>query len=113
MADLIDRLSGESEALPTPRPKLPVHQFIGGLRLYADGLVSRVEIVANWSLVGAEATQAGLVADVIDAEVGITNKLVYILRFEAIAMLIEDEADTLYRVAGVVDKTKVILHAGI
>lgn len=113
MADLIDRLSSESLDLPAPRPKLPAHQFIGGMRLYADGLVSRPEIVANWDLVGDEATQSSALADAIDVQAGITDKLNYILRFEAIAMLIEDGEDTIYHTAGAVDKAKVILHAGL
>lgn len=110
MADLIDRLSGES--LPS-RPKLPAHQFIGGLSLYAEGLVSRGELASNWDLQGAEATQAGLVADEIDLAIGLTNKINYVLRFDAIAMLIEDTADQIYHAGGIVDKAKVISHTGI
>ena len=114
MADLIDRLSGESEDLVPSRPKMPVHQFIGGFRLYADGgLVSRVEIASNWDLQGDEATQGSALADNVDAATGLTDKLNYILRVEAIAMLVEDREDTIYHVAGAVDKAKVILHLGL
>lgn len=111
MADLIDRLSGES--LPS-RPKLHGHQFIGGLRLYAEGLKSRGEIAANWDLQGDELTQANAIADIIDIQVGVTAKIIYVLRFESIALLIEDRSDTFYHDGGGnVDKTAVITDAGL
>ena len=110
MADLIDRLSGESEPA---RPKMPAHQFVSGLILYALGLVSRSELATNWDLQGDEATQASAVADAIDAEGGAVNKIVFVLRFDSIVLLVEDTEDLIYHTAGVVNKTKVIADSGI
>ena len=110
MSDLIDRLSGESRP---DRPKIHIHQFVGGLRLYAVGTMTRGEIATNWDLQGDEATQASDVADLVDAETGASNKIIYVLRFEAIIMLTEDDDDTFYHTAGAVNKTKVLADAGL
>lgn len=115
MADLIDRLSGESTDLPTPRPKLSNHQFIGGLRLYANGKISRADLAGNWDLQGSEATQAITIADAIDAAklVGLAETIELMAIVESVAMLIEDGADTIYHTAGSVNKAKVIVDLGL
>jgi len=91
MADLIDRISGQ-----TDRPKINLHRFIGAERLYAFGEWTRVEIAAEFDLQGDEATQAGQLADVIDDNVQPVNKALYILRVESVCMCIEDGNDGLY-----------------
>ena len=103
MADLIDRLSGET----TTRPKINLHRFMAAERLYAFGEWTRAQIATEFDLQGSEATQAGLLADKIDAAVGATNKTLYILRVESVLMCIEDHTDGLYHLAGVVNKAKV------
>ena len=104
MVDLIDRISGED----TTRPKLNLHRFMGGERLYAFGEWTRAQIAAEFELQGAEATQAGLLADKIDAQTGASNKALYVLRVESVCMCIEDKNDRLYHDAsGAVNKPKV------
>lgn len=102
MADLIDRLSGQ-----TTRPKLPVHQFIAGLRLYAAGKATKAEIAAAWDLQGDEATQATALANVIDGKTA-ANKVPYALLVDAVALLLEVSEDTIFHnVDGTINKAKV------
>lgn len=113
MADLIDRLSGESEEMIPERPKLPVHQLVGGFRLYAHNVLTRAEISTEFDLQGSEATQAGLIADTIDAETGVANKVAQVLKLEAIMFMVENSEDTLYHNEdGSVDKTRVQTDGG-
>jgi hypothetical protein len=63
MADLIDRISGADQT----RPKLNMHRFTGAWRLYALGEWTRPQLATEFDLQGAEATQAGQVADIIDS----------------------------------------------
>lgn len=110
MADLIDRIFLPLGAI---RPKIKVHQFVGTLRLYAHGILTRAEIATEFDLQGEESTQAGLVADSIDAEVGIPDKIAQVLRFEAIMFLTESRDDNLYHTEeGAADKTKIQTDAG-
>ena len=105
MADLIDRISGES--VPD-RPKINLHRFIAVERLYAFGEWTRAEIAAEFDLQGDEATQGAALADNIDAELKAVDKALYILRVESVCMCIEDGSDTLYHNPdGTVDKAKV------
>lgn len=113
MADLIDRLAFHEEL--TGRPKISVHQFIGYLTLYALGLRTRSEIATSWDLQGEEATQAGYLADQIDAASG-AEKQVIALKVDAIALLLEMR-DPSYVDTGqyppVIDKTAVKADLGI
>ena len=105
MADLIDRISGASE--PT-RPKINLHRFMALERLYALGEWTRAQIATELDLQGAEATQAGQLADQIDGQVQVSNKALYILRVESVCMCIEDHEDTFYHnTDGTVDKAQV------
>ena len=114
MADLIDRLSGASEELELPRPKLPAHQFMGGMRLYADGKATRVEIASNWDLQGEEATDAAAIADQIDGAGGTAATMRYVLSVEAVSFMLEDDDDTLYHNPdGTINKTKTRSDLGI
>jgi len=109
MADLIDRISGENVA----RPKILVVQFVGGFELYAMGLVTRQEVADDWDLQGDEQTQAIALADNLDAEAGINNKLIYLTKIHSISALIENDNDTMYHNPdGTVDKTRVIADMG-
>lgn len=105
MADLIDRISGAS--VPD-RPKLNLHRFMGAERLYAFGEWTRAQIAAEFDLQGDEATQGAALADNIDAQVGGSNKALYILRVESVCMCLEDGEDRLYHNQdGTVNKAKV------
>ena len=113
MADLIDRITFDEEV--TGRPKLNNHAFNGWLRLYAEGLRTRANIVTAWDLQGAEVTQAGLLADNIDAEATTVNKVRYVLLVDAVSMLL-DGHDPEYVTAGdppTVNKTLVKTDLGI
>lgn len=111
MADLIDRLSGDSEI--EGRSKIQVEQFCAGYLLYALGLKTRAEVAAEWGLLGDEVTQATALADNLDAEVGATAKLLYLERIRAIASLIELAGDQLYHNPdNSVDKAAVIADMG-
>ncbi len=113
MADLIDRLSGVAEDMDPARDKIPIHPFLGAMRGYAQGNVSRAEISTQYDLQGAEATQATAIADAIDAEVGVADKVVFVLGLEGIMFLVEDDEDTLYHAEdGSVDKTRVQADGG-
>lgn len=104
MADLVDRISGADEM----RPKINLHRFMGAERLYALGEWTRAQIATEFDLQGAEATQAGQLADKIDAETGAGNKTLYVLRVESVLMCAEDRDDRLYHdAAGAVSKAKV------
>jgi hypothetical protein len=105
MADLIDRISGES--LPD-RPKINLHRFMALERLYALGEWSRAQIAAEFDLQGDEATQGAALADNIDAQTGASDKALYILRVESVCMCIEDGDDTLYHAGGAVNKAQVL-----
>lgn len=111
MADLIDRLSGDSEFTVPPRPKINVHRFIGVERLYALGEWTRTEIATEFDFQGAETTQAVQLANIIDSFSGADgqfNKLVYIGRVEAVAYCLEDNEDRLYHNQdGTINKSKV------
>lgn len=107
MADLIDRISGESENMDPARSKIPVHQFIGGLRLYTDGTLTAAEAKLDYDLQGAELTQANSLVTTIDSKSG-TAKIAYVLRVEAVCFKIEDYDDTLYHNPdGSIDKSRV------
>lgn len=105
MSDLIDRISGASEP---GRPKINLHRFVGVERLYAFGEWTRAQVATEFDLQGSEATQAGQLADQIDAQTGANNKALYILRAESVLMCIEAHEDRLYHdVNGAVNKSKV------
>lgn len=103
MADLIDRISGEDDT----RPKINLHRFMGYERLYAMGEWTRNQIATALDLQGSEATQAGQIADQIDAQSNLNNKVIYIARVESVFMCIEDHEDTFYHSTGTVNKTQV------
>ena len=108
MADLIDRISGASVEQVPSRPKINLHRFMACERLYAMGEWTRVQIAADLDLQGDEATQAVQLADKIDAQSGLANKVGYIARVESVCMCIEDNQDRLYHgTDGGVNKTKV------
>lgn len=103
MADLIDRISGEDET----RPKINLHRFMGYERLYAMGEWTRAEISTAFNLQGNEVTQATQLADKIDSQSNLTNKILYIARVESVCMALEDHEDTFYHSGGMVNKSKV------
>ena len=95
MADLIDRIAGTGGTREAGR-KLNLHRFIGVERLYAFGEWTRGEIATEFDLQGDEATQAGQLADQIDAATGASDKALYVLRVESVCMCLEDRNDRLY-----------------
>ena len=110
MADLIDRISGESEPA---RPKLNLHLFIAGLRFYAEGMKTKAEIATEFGLQGDEVTQAEALADLIDDESTALNKMRYVARVEAIGMCMEDDSDVWYHSGGAIDKSTVFADLGL
>jgi hypothetical protein len=112
MADLIDRLSGESRQLDPPRPKIETHQFMGAFRGYVSGIVTASEITTAYDLQGDELSQATSLKNNIDAAGSALNKISYVLQTEAVAFLIEDGSDTMYHTAGAVNKTRVKADLG-
>lgn len=110
MADLIDRMTFQSEV--TGRPKISDHQFNAYLRLYALGLVTRLEVALAWNLQGDELTQANALADEIDAITGNDAKLAFVLRSDAVAMLL-DSNDPRYVTGEAINKTLVFDDLGI
>lgn len=104
MADLIDRISGQTYDL---RPKINLHRFMGVERLYAFGEWARQQIASEFDLQGSEATQAAQIADNIDGQVGAGNKVLYIARVESVFMCLEDSEDNFYHSGGIVNKPKV------
>ena len=105
MADLIDRLSGHGE-----RPKLPVHQFISGYRLYAAGVLTRTQISEHWDLQGDEIIQATLIADKVDSKSNVTTKMLYVLKVEAVSMWIEHPPSPYHNPDGTINKALVAQH---
>ena len=104
MADLIDRLSGKNLG---GRPKLPIHQFVALVRLYAAGLVTKEEVVADWDLQGEELTQASALAGVIDGKVG-AAKMLYALTVDAVCLLLERDDDrVIHNSDGTVNRDKI------
>lgn len=111
MGDLIDRLSGESAE--EGRPKIQIEQFLAGFVLYSLGLKTKQEVAAAWGLLGQEATQATALVDMLDEQVGVSAKLIYLDRIRAISSLIEMGSDTLYHLPdNSVDKASVIADMG-
>jgi len=91
MADLIDRIQGIE-----PRPKIPVHQFCAAIDEYARGNLTRAQIVAAFDLQGSEATQAGQLADLIDAQTTAATKLNLVISIEDVFVLTEQPDLGLY-----------------
>ena len=102
MADLIDRLSGADE-----KRKLPCHQFIASLRLYAAGLVSKDEFAKSWGLEGDELEQANQLAGIVDTKASVTDKALHAMTVDAVAMLIEWPDDRIFHQDGVLAKKRV------
>lgn len=102
MADLIDRISGQ-----TDRPKINLHRFMAAERLYALAEWTGTEISTEFDLQGDELTQALQLKAQIDAQTGFTNKANYVLRAESVFMCIEDGDDGLYHNQdGTINKAK-------
>ena len=84
MADLLDRVQGVGD-----RPKLPVHQFRAAVYEYALGQLTRQQIATAFDLQGDEATQAGELADLVDAASTAIAKLSTCIAIENVLMLAE------------------------
>lgn len=103
MADLIDRIAGNSD-----RP-INMHRWVGVQRLYALGEWTRAQIGAEFDIIGNvdEERQATQIADQIDAQAGATNKAIYLGRVEGVFYCSQDHDDRLYHNPdGSVNKTK-------
>jgi hypothetical protein len=109
MADLIDRIAGLPADGEPERPKIAVHQFIGGLRLLAEGSISAAEAVQDYDLQGAELTQAQALVNNVNGKPVALSKIIYVLKVEAVSFRVEDDEDTIYHNPdGTVDKTRVV-----
>ena len=105
MADLLDRLAFHEDV--TGRPKISVHQFIGYLSLYALGKRTRAELKTKWDLIDAEAIQADLIADEVDAKSDAASKHRYVDQVDAVALLLDENAPEYVTAPGTIDKVKV------
>ena len=105
MADLLDRMTFDEDI--TGRPKISNHQFNGYLILYALGKRTRAELKTKWDLIGAEATQADLIADEIDAKTDAASKHRYVDQVDAVALLLDQRAPEYVIGLGEIDKAKV------
>ena len=107
MADLIDRIAGMAD-VGEVRPKINLHRFMGTERLYALGEWTGAEIAAEFDLQGDELTQANQLKAQIDAQTGVADKALYILRVESVFMCVEDSKDRLYHnTDGSLDRPKI------
>src|SRR3990167_3613101 len=91
MADVIDRSQGLEQ-----RPKILVLEFCASLDEYARGNLTRAQIVAACDLQGSEATQAGQLADLIDAQTTAATKLNLVISIEDVFVLTEQPDLGLY-----------------
>ena len=109
MTDLLDRLAFNERI--TGRPKILVHQFSGYLVMYARGKRTRGELKTTWDLIDAEASQADLIADEIDAKPDESAKHNYVGLVDAVALLLDRRAPEYVTdpVNGEIDKVKVIV----
>lgn len=107
MADLIDMIAGNEPTGET----LSIHHFFSNMRLYALGEVDRPTAIEDFSLDADAITQAGAMADAIDAETGL-SKVVLVLRFEAVMMGVEAGASRYFTSPGVPNKTAIRAEAG-
>ena len=105
MADLLDRIAFDEQI--TGRPKISVHQFCGYLVLYAIGKRTRGELKTKWDLIDAEASQADLIADEIDAKATAESKHRYVDQVDAVALLLDQRAPEYVTAPGTIDKVKV------
>ena len=105
MADLLDRIAFDDRT--TGRPKISTHQFSGYLVLYAIGKRTRAELKTKWDLIDAEATQADLIADEIDAKATVESKHRYVDQVDAVSLLLDMQAPEYVTAPGVIDKVKV------
>lgn len=85
MADLIDRLTGLSEEMIPPRPRITTHEFEAHLILLASDKWTPVEAQIGLDLQGDELTQMQSVLAVLNSKVG-TAKIVYGLVVMAVAL---------------------------
>ena len=105
MTDLIDRLSSESQELGVW--KINPFRFAAGLMLYAHSLATAGQIAESFNLTGDEITQGALLKDVIDSKGTLADKIIYIGKFEAVAVRLADTQDTIFHSGGSVNKSAV------
>ena len=99
MADLVDRIAGINGA-----DKISVHHFTSQYRLVAEGIRTPAEVVAEFNLVGQEVTDASAVLSVLDAQSNALNKVLYILKMDAVFISVES-GDSRYWTGGVANKS--------
>ena len=89
MAGIYDRI------LPETDDNVPVHILYAAIVTYSEGIFTKVQIrnaingILQSPLTSAEETDLDGIADGIDAEVGVNNKLRYLHRLNALSMAIE------------------------
>lgn len=84
MADLIDRLTGLSEQMIPPRPKITIHEFEAHFGLFGAGKWTAAEAQVGLDLQGDELTQATLVVNVMNSK-NATGKIAYALVVQSVA----------------------------
>lgn len=95
MADLIDRLTHDSESMSPPRPGIYVHAFTSDTLLYLAGKRSTQEMIQMYDLQGAELTQANQIRATIDGK-NTTGKLIYANVVLSVFLLLSHPPDSTY-----------------
>jgi len=114
MADLIDRLTHDSEYMTPARPGIAVHAFASDYIMYAAGTRTNTEIIQAYDLQGDELAQAILIKTVLDGKTTAINKMIYSLKVQSVALLLGAKPDSSYPnpnvyfdINGNVNKTRV------
>ncbi len=112
MTDLIDRLAGDVQ-----NEKIPIHQFLGHLRLYSLGIpdITSSFIATEYDIsLPDEISQALAMATAIDDASTAVEKIALVLRFEAVMFNLETAAvNSRYRAAdGTLNKSVIKADAG-
>ena len=68
---------------------IPAHQFSAAMFLWADGTITRANVISEFNITVAEETQLDQLKASYDAKASGLLKLAYILRIEKVLMLFE------------------------
>lgn len=84
-------MSGIYDRIGVAEDNVPVHFLSNAIVLYSEGIFTKPQILSainelvTTSMAGDEITDLQALADGVDAEVGVQNKIRYLLRFQALA----------------------------
>ena len=107
MTDLIDRIAGTNGAV-----KINIHHFTSQYTLVAEGIRTGAEVVAEFSLVGQEITDANAVLTELNSQSTVLKKIQYILKMDAVFISVE-AGDSRYWTDGIANKAIIKADLGI